>query len=1313
MRRFKTQGLLRRLSGGLLCLCMIVSEAGVAVPITAFAAEPTAEATAAPETMEPTATPALSEDAEPSATPAAEGTESTAAPAAEGAEPTATPAAEGAEPTVKPAEGPENQTESMAAPQSTEAPAEPEADPEPADSPSPIANSPESVVYVPKAPEDLESAAVAKTAESLEGAAVLLPEGGTIWLTDDVKMNAVEFSGGNVKISSWDGVVHTLTKDGSAENMFVLTDGAQLTLENVTVDASANTAGRTVSASGGSTLTLNAGAVLENNNSYGAVYLDGSAINVNGGEIRDNSAVKGDSNTKSATLSGSAYSAYTYTEEKGEYQPLGGAVLMVNGSSFELGSGELRGNTAWAGGAVFASDLSTMSLLGGEISKNEAVGTEEKTSLAHGGAISIEKSDACSIDISGTSVTNNTCGYNGAGLYIDWDVRSLDLTMTGGKFSGNNAGRNGAAICSLASDAVVDIRGTSDFSNNTSALYGSVYLSKVAGTDLPGSGRGRLLIHEGVTFAGNKAQYGGALSVTREGAINDITLADCVFQENIATTKLGGACFLNVIGTATLDGVEFTGNKAEQNNAGASYFRVESGSLTIKDAKFTEHNEAKQNGGAFYVQLTESSTLMIDGGTYENNFAGFSGGAFYAMIDSTSSVTVQGGALFQKNSANVNAGAFALKRFERGNGGTVQLLECDILENWCNAEFGDYTGHSDLVATQHYNTGGIYVGEDVTLHMNNAEVTENYVEKGFNGQTIGSGIGICPHGTLMLYPEEGAKIYNNGNGTGMDILAVPWDEAIDHEVPSQLYICDTTPDAKAYNWKDIEGKDARTGYYSWDQALKEKEDEASGIATVSLAAADDSDNDYNGEKTLDPVGFKANIDEPEIMLTAAGETEAFEPAVRITDNFTKIAEYGGGGLMVNGIVIAGNLGISVEKIVAVNDGASEEKTKDLNAQEYEFELSIFDAATEDDGFGINWPHQVDYTITKKSEGAPSESSGQKSFLHDKPTIPEDADPLTYGELNPGHSYYRAYCRFKLTGEETINFENVKTALGLFDSVNYVFLLQEINTGGADSSTITYKVYHDGTEYTGPFTEGDDGWEDRDTAKTITKFAFTCTNTFKFGELDLTKKVTGAGDTGKLWTFNITLTEKGDVDKPIDDGTFPVELWEGGKIADTFTGKLGDLDFINGVAHLTFTSGKASVQLKHGQTLKIRDLPLDTHYKVEEPEADKDGYTTTTPANAEGDITEEGPTVTVEFVNDKKPTPTPKPTPGPTPGPTPEPTPGPTVTPPPGLRTPRTGDISKGSLWFALLLASGLGLCVTAYFYRPGKGRKPRQKHEKP
>ena len=105
---------------------------------------------------------------------------------------------------------------------------------------------------------------------------------------------------------------------------------------------------------------------------------------------------------------------------------------------------------------------------------------------------------------------------------------------------------------------------------------------------------------------------------------------------------------------------------------------------------------------------------------------------------------------------------------------------------------------------------------------------------------------------------------------------------------------------------------------------------------------------------------------------------------------------------------------------------------------------------------------------------------------------------------------------------------------------------------------------------------------------------------RHGNLSVAKTVAGNnGDTSKAFNFTVTLKDT------------------------SVNGMFGDM---------TFTAGKATFSLKHGESKTATNLPAGITYTVTEAEADQDGYTTTA-ANASGRIMKDA-TVTAAFTNTK-------------------------------------------------------------------------------
>ena len=118
------------------------------------------------------------------------------------------------------------------------------------------------------------------------------------------------------------------------------------------------------------------------------------------------------------------------------------------------------------------------------------------------------------------------------------------------------------------------------------------------------------------------------------------------------------------------------------------------------------------------------------------------------------------------------------------------------------------------------------------------------------------------------------------------------------------------------------------------------------------------------------------------------------------------------------------------------------------------------------------------------------------------------------------------------------------------------------------------------------------------------------NTYE--SLTLAKTVSGnIGDKGKEFEFEIRLTDKDGVDLP--NGMYS---YTGGTVVDGVTAPAdGTISLVN---------GKATVTLKHGQSITVIGLPTDAKYTISEKDAD--AYTTTITANPTDNINKDSRTV---------------------------------------------------------------------------------------
>ena len=291
--------------------------------------------------------------------------------------------------------------------------------------------------------------------------------------------------------------------------IFLKDENASLTLENVVIDgakADANAAHleRTDSiiyATNDSTIVLNSGAILQNNNASqwgaGILALNGANVTMNDGAvIRKNTNV--------------------------DYE-CGGGILIGNGSTFTMNGGEISGNTANRGGGV-AIIGSTMVMNGGTISGNSTYrsgGTinsyggaiyiaDHANTVTVGGGPELFTTAPASFEMNDGIISGNTADdYGGAITTFPEKGETITVSINGGEISGNQVTAtdtgllgSGGAIAAFFKQTKLSISGGTIKNNSAVHFGGGIFLYNTA--EVPFS--------DGA-ITGNSAAYGGGIAL--------------------------------------------------------------------------------------------------------------------------------------------------------------------------------------------------------------------------------------------------------------------------------------------------------------------------------------------------------------------------------------------------------------------------------------------------------------------------------------------------------------------------------------------------------------------------------------------------------------------------------------------------------------------------------------------------------------------------------------------------------------------------------------------------------------------------------
>lgn len=387
-----------------------------------------------------------------------------------------------------------------------------------------------------------------------------------------------------------------------------------------------------------------------------------------------------------------------------------GAGLVLWGTSGSISDSEFTGNAATADGYALGGGLYLRgSRWGGEsdLQFNIADTTFSGNSLisksndAQGGGLYVK-----GVDTSGTSapanaavtVTNSTFTGNKAEGANGWGgaiYNAGTLTVNGGEFTGNEAGKYGGAIAG-------DVEG-----------QGSLNITNA-------------------TFTGNTSGAGGAIALWSDGikdaADHAITAR---FEGNTAERKGGAIVFLaNHSGDKTVNASisgEFLNNSAGE-SGGAIH--SERATLTITDATFTG-NHATQQGGAIY-NAANSSITFKGNSTFTDNTAAEGNDIYNAgsitVADGTTTlgsgltqaatgtITVNGGTLDMASGSSLS---FAEGSTLTINGGTFVADFDQLLDSYTDTNVENGIKDSSIIG-QSGNLNLRLDGVDYTLDEYNA-----------------------------------------------------------------------------------------------------------------------------------------------------------------------------------------------------------------------------------------------------------------------------------------------------------------------------------------------------------------------------------------------------------------------------------------------------------------------------------------------------------------------------------------------------------------------------------------------------------------
>ncbi|MDR1089319.1 MAG: InlB B-repeat-containing protein [Coriobacteriales bacterium] len=536
-------------------------------------------------------------------------------------------------------------------------------------------------------------------------------------------------------------------------------------------------------------LILNSGTVIKGNNvggNYGGggicVYTKGtnSTVTVNAGaSISENDAFRGAGisiYSASCTLtvkSGASISNNTGGSGGGIYSEggaeiivesgavisgnvarhgYGGAIYVLKYSNLTMKSGAvISGNSVSSdtesvfGGGVSVGAASTLTMAAGAKITNNRSETESSYSVNQGGGVYVEGG---SLIMNGGEISGNT--GTGGGVY----VRGGSLIMNGGEISGNTCNTSGGGVYLYEGSSFTMKAGS--ILNNSTPNYGyggGVYVRGGSSTS------GSSFTMEGGTISGNRATYGGGVSVEygstfvmKNGAISS-NLATGINSNNGAIGNGGGVSVGYMHGSSvgkssfTMDGGEISYNEAQGNEKtlGGGGVYVGSESVFTLNAGKIAYNKALCGGGVLGVADIGSTgtdaviSFVMNGGEIsynrsENNADGT--GIFLGGGGVAGGIVMNGGTISHNTSTTKGGGILGYTGFELYKGtisdntaqnGGGMLVNNYALSNDYMVRMPSFMKNGMTISnnTAERAGGGVYIDYDRQFTMDGGEISGN------------------------------------------------------------------------------------------------------------------------------------------------------------------------------------------------------------------------------------------------------------------------------------------------------------------------------------------------------------------------------------------------------------------------------------------------------------------------------------------------------------------------------------------------------------------------------------------------------------
>ena len=345
----------------------------------------------------------------------------------------------------------------------------------------------------------------------------------------------------------------------------------------------------------------------------------------------------------------------------------GGAIVSTH-SNVTIDGSVFEGNSAQAGGAIFAEQQSNITITNSTFVGNQATALQSHQYCYFGGVLYNGDHEYFSVIIANNTFTDNSA-YDGGVLGMSRAVFAV-ISVTHSEFTNNSASQDGGVLCTYAEHSNITIT-HSEFTNNNANQGGGVLRISDDHSNIT-------ITHS--EFTDNSANQNGGVLCTSAGHSN-VTITHSEFANNNAN-QIGGVLYTAGHSNIAITNSEFTDNSANQ-NGGVLCTSAGHSNVTITHSEFTNNN-ANQGGGVLHLFfLYVNSYITITHSEFTNNSANQDGGVLYLRLDfiyhSLTNILTITNSNFTNNSANRDGGVLFYVSFAYAD--DVSIVACTFVDN--------------------------------------------------------------------------------------------------------------------------------------------------------------------------------------------------------------------------------------------------------------------------------------------------------------------------------------------------------------------------------------------------------------------------------------------------------------------------------------------------------------------------------------------------------------------------------------------------------------------------------------------------------